>query len=48
MTREDEFAELLSHGLSIKEIAQRMGYKDRRSANATFQRLRRHVGPQAV
>ena len=47
MTREDQFAELLSEGLTIKQIAERMGYSSRQSANATFQRLRKHVGPQA-
>lgn len=47
MTREDEFAELLSQGHTVAEIGQIMGYKNYDSANAQFQRLRRHVGKQA-
>lgn len=47
LTKEDQFAELLAQGRTIKEIARIMGYKDRQSANASFQRIRRHMGPQA-
>ena len=48
LPREDQFAELLSLGFTVDRIASIMGYKDYQSANAAFQRLRRHVGPQAV
>lgn len=48
MTREDQFAEYLAQGHTVAEIGKLMGYKDYSSANAQFQRLRRHVGRQAV
>jgi hypothetical protein len=47
LSREEQFAELLSLGFTIRRIGEIMGYKDRQSANATFQRIRRHMGPQA-
>lgn len=46
--REDQFAEMLSLGFTVKRIGEVMGYKDYCSANAAFQRLRRHMGRQAV
>ena len=47
LPREDQFAEMLSLGFTVKRIGEVMGYKDYDSANAAFQRLRRHVGRQA-
>jgi DNA-binding CsgD family transcriptional regulator len=47
LPRESQMAELLSRGFDMGRIARIMGYKDRQTANAAFQRLRRHMGPQA-
>jgi hypothetical protein len=47
LPREDQFAEMLAMEFSVKRIGEVMGYKDYHSANAAFQRLRRHVGAQA-
>ena len=47
LPREDQFAEMLALGFTVKRIGEVMGYKDYRCANAAFQRLRRHVGVQA-
>lgn len=47
LPRECQFAEMLSLGFTVSQIGEVMGYKDYDSANAAFQRLRRHVGPQA-
>ena len=47
LPREDQFAEMLSLGFTVKRIGEVMGYKDYSCANAAFQRLRRHVGRQA-
>lgn len=48
LPREDQFAEMLSLGFTIKRIGEVMGYKNYTCANAAFQRLRRHVGEQAA
>jgi DNA-binding NarL/FixJ family response regulator len=48
LPREDQFAELLSLGFSVPDIGRAMGYGSYRSANAAFQRLRRHMGKQAA
>lgn len=48
LPRESQMAELLSRGFDMGRIARIMDYKDRQSANAAFQRLRRHMGKQAV
>jgi len=47
LPREDQFAEMLAQGFPVKRIGEVMGYKDYSSANAAFQRIRRHVGVQA-
>ena len=47
LPREDQFAEMLALGFTVKRIGEVMGYKDYHCANAAFQRLRRHVGGQA-
>lgn len=47
LPREDQFAEMLALGFPVKRVGEVMGYKDYNSANAAFQRLRRHVGKQA-
>ena len=47
LPREDQFAEMLAQGYGVGEIGRVMGYKNYDSANAAFQRLRRHVGRQA-
>jgi transposase-like protein len=48
LSREQQFAELLAEGYTIAQIARIMGYKDRTTANATFQRIRRKVGERAI
>ena len=47
LPREDQFAEMLAQGFDVSEIGKVMGYRNYDSANAAFQRLRRHVGKQA-
>jgi hypothetical protein len=48
LSREAQFAELLSQGFTVAQIGEAMGYKDYASANAAFQRLRQHMGEQAA
>lgn len=48
MGREQQFAEYLANGLTIPEIGAIMGYRNRQSANAQFQRIRAKLGAQAV
>jgi hypothetical protein len=38
MTKEDKFAELLSQGLTIKQVGDRMGYANPRAALHTIKR----------
>jgi DNA-binding NarL/FixJ family response regulator len=47
LPREDQFTEMLAMGFPVKRIGEVMGYKDYKSTNAAFQRLRRHMGKQA-
>jgi hypothetical protein len=47
LPRQEQFAELLARGFEVKRIGEIMGYKDYSSANAQFQRIRRHMGEQA-
>lgn len=48
LVKTDQVAELLSQGLSIKEITARLGYASTHSVNAQIQLIRRKLGWQAV
>jgi hypothetical protein len=43
----DQFAELLSEGMTVRQAANRMGY-EYDYGNAMLQRIRRKLGKQAV
>jgi len=47
LPREDQIAELMSLNWLPNEIADALGYKNRRVVNAAIQRIRNKIGEQA-
>ena len=47
LSREQQFAELLSRDIVVEDIGERMGFANRKTANAMLQRIRRKLGTQA-
>ena len=48
LSKEQQFAELLSHDLPLEVISERMGWTSRHVANAMLQRIRKKIGERAI